>query len=75
MMIKINKLLAGVRRFAKAEKGLVTVEWVAMTAGMVVAAIAVSYVVMHNTRISAQAIGSGITTLRDTKFGATGSKL
>jgi len=75
MMGKINQMLAGIRRFAKQEKGLVTVEWVALTAGMVVAAIAVSYAVMHNTNTSAAKVGGGISTAVTTKFGNGGSKL
>ena len=36
------------RRLAKSEDGLVTVEWVALAAAMVVGAITVGYIVMNN---------------------------
>jgi hypothetical protein len=75
MMGKINQMLAGIRRFASREKGLVTVEWVALSAGMVVAAIAVSYAVMHNTRVSASKVGQGISAAVTAKFGKNGSAL
>ena len=74
-MMRINKMLSGIRRFARAEKGLVTVEWVALSAGMVVAAIAIAYVVMTNTKTQAKSIGSGIQTTRNNVFGPNGSKL
>ncbi len=59
-MKKSSGFLGGLRRFIRAEDGLVTVEWVALTAGMVIAAVAISYVVMSNTQTEAKAVGSGV---------------
>ena len=59
-MKKSSGFLNGLRRFIRAEDGLVTVEWVALTAGMVIAAVAISYVVMSNTQTEAKAVGSGV---------------
>jgi hypothetical protein len=64
-----------IRNFVSVEDGLVTVEWVALTAGMVVAAVAIGFIVMNNTYVEGQAIGNGITNAVDTKFGVGGSNL
>ena len=75
-MESLKKLfLRGVCNFARREEGLVTVEWVALTASMVIAAVVVSYTVMHNTNQQAQSVGNGITTTVTTVYGANGSKL
>ena len=45
----MNSLKNKIRNFVRVEDGLVTVEWVALTAGMVVAAVAIGFIVMQNT--------------------------
>ena len=72
---QFRKTLRDLRNFAHREDGLVTVEWVALTAAMVVSAVVVSYTVMHNTNTQAQAIGTGITNQVTTVYGVNGSKL
>jgi hypothetical protein len=57
----MKALINNARRFVRVEDGLVTVEWVALTAGMVVAAIAIGFIVMNNTYNEASKIGGGIT--------------
>jgi hypothetical protein len=64
-----------IRNFVRVEDGLVTVEWVALTAGMVVAAVAIGFIVMQNTYEEASDIGGGIGAATTAKFGADGSKL
>jgi hypothetical protein len=64
-----------IRRFIKRENGLVTVEWVALTAGMVIAAVAIGFVVMNNTKRGASRVGAGISGTITTKYGNAGSKL
>ena len=54
-----------VRRFVLNEDGLVALEWIAMTAGVVVIALAVGFVLMSNTDKSAGNIGGGIQTKAD----------
>ena len=68
-------MLKTLRNFAKADDGLVTVEWVALTAGMVIAAVAIGYAVMNNTKRSASKVGAGISGAITTKYGRSGSKL
>ncbi len=62
--------LSGLRRFIRVEDGLVTVEWVALTAGMVIAAVAIGYTVMSNTKSASANIGGGIDTQVTAKYGA-----
>jgi hypothetical protein len=64
-----------IRDLVRVEDGLVTVEWVALTAGMVVAAVAIGFIVMNNTYTEGKGIGSGITEATDLKFGKSGSNL
>jgi Flp pilus assembly pilin Flp len=47
-------------RLVKREDGLVTVEWVALAAAMVVGAVAIAYLVMHNLEGPAKTIGNTI---------------
>jgi hypothetical protein len=75
VMKKSSGFLAGLRRFIRGEDGLVTVEWVALSAGMVVAAVAISFTVMHTTGLQAAKIGSGIAAKTSTVFGANGSNV
>jgi len=74
-MQKSQGFLAGIRRFIKVEDGLVTVEWVALTAGMVVAAVAIGFAVMNNTATSAKNIGGNISAVNTNVYGNNGSKL
>jgi hypothetical protein len=64
-----------IRRFIRVEDGLVTVEWVALTAGMVVAAVAIGFIVMNNTYNEASSIGNNIIGTTTSVYGAGGSKL
>ena len=72
---QFRKTLRDLRNFTRQEDGLVTVEWVALTAAMVVSAVVVSFTVMHNTNTQAQAVGSGITNQVTSTYGTNGSKL
>ena len=72
---QFRKTLRVLRNFARREDGLVTVEWVALTASMVIAAIVVSYTVMHNTNTEAKAVATGITNQVTNTYGVDGSKL
>ena len=66
----MRSMLKSLHRFIRIEDGLVTVEWVALTAGMVVAAVAIGYVVMLNTGQQANSIGTNIGTEVTASFGA-----
>jgi hypothetical protein len=72
---RLQKMLQGLRNFACREDGLVTVEWVALTAAMVVAAIVISFSVMKNTSTEAKTIGNGIAPQVTNTYGANGSNL
>jgi hypothetical protein len=74
-MKKSSGFLGGLRRFIRVEDGLVTVEWVALTAGMVVAAVAIGYIVMNNTYKQASKVATGISTTTTAVFGANGANL
>ena len=65
----MNSLKNKIRNFVRAEDGLVTVEWVALTAGMVVAAVAIGYIVMDNTASEANTVGKGIPAAITSTFG------
>ena len=69
------KSLKNIGRFVKVEDGLVTVEWVALTAGMVVAAVAIGFIVMSNTYTASNNVGGNILGTSDSKYGVGGSKL
>jgi hypothetical protein len=75
VMKKSSGFIGGLRRFIRVEDGLVTVEWVALTAGMVVAAVAIGFIVMSNTYKQASSVATGISTTTTAKYGANGSKL
>jgi hypothetical protein len=47
-------------RLIKREDGLVTVEWVALAAAMVVGAVTIGYLVLSNLQAPANSIGKGI---------------
>ena len=70
-----RKNLRDLCNFARREDGLVTVEWVALTAAMVVAAVVISYTVMHNTNTEAATIGTGVNNQVTNTYGTNGSKL
>ena len=53
-------------RLAKSEDGLVTVEWVALAAAMVVGAVSIGWLVMVNLKAPANSIGTGISTTATT---------
>ena len=74
-MKKSSGFLGGLRRFIKVEDGLVTVEWVALTAGMVVAAVAIGFIVMQNTYRAGKTVGSGISAAVIAKYGVNGANL
>ena len=63
------------RRFWVLEQGLVTTEWIALTAGMIVAAIAIGFLVMSTTAKQGNSVTSNIISNRNTIFGPNGSKL
>ena len=71
----MKSLINKARRFISVEDGLVTVEWVALSAGMVVAAIAVGFIVMQTTYTESQNVSNNIIGTSTSVFGATGSKL
>ena len=63
MMIATRKFLrSGLRSFIKSEDGLVTVEWVALAAAVVVGGITLVWLVMNNLKAPANTIGSQINT-------------
>ena len=68
-MKKSSGFLGGLRRFIRVEDGLVTVEWVALTAGMVIAAVAIGFIVMNNTGKAAKNVGGSITNAVSTIYG------
>ena len=70
-----QKMLRDLRNFGNREEGLVTVEWVALTAAMVVAAVVISYSVMTNTNTQAKTVGTGIANQVTNTYGTNGSKL
>jgi len=73
---KSSGFLAGLRRFIRVEDGLVTVEWVALTAGMVVAAVAIGFIVMKSTADNSTGIGNNIASSVSTIYGGpTATKL
>ena len=72
---QFRKTVRDLRNFARREDGLVTVEWVALTASMVIAAVVISYTVMHNTNTQAQAVGTGVANQVTSTYGANGTKL
>ncbi len=74
-MKKSSGFLGGLRRFIRVEDGLVTVEWVALTAGMVVAAVAIGFVVMKSTADNSKGIGNNITTEITGNYGLNGANL
>jgi len=70
-----QKVLRDLWDFGRCEDGLVTVEWVALTAAMVVAAIVISFSVMKNTSTQAKTIGNKIAPQIVNTYGVNGSSL
>ena len=62
-----------VRHFIRVEDGLVAVEWIALLAGLVVAGVAVIFIVMQNTSTGGSQVG-GIAQPSDKVFGASEEK-
>lgn len=60
------KARRGLSRFVRNEDGLVTVEWVALAAAMVVGAVSIGWLVMVNLKTPANSIGTGINTTATT---------
>lgn len=54
------------RRFLKGEDGLVTVEWVALAAAMVVGAVSIGWLVAFNLKAPSNQIGTRINTIATT---------
>jgi hypothetical protein len=71
----MKMLKQSARQFLRVEDGLVTVEWVALTAGMVVAAVAIGFIVMQNTYQEGDAVGKGITQQTTDIYGDDGANL
>ncbi len=71
----MKALRRNVSRFITVENGLVTVEWIAITAGMVIAAVAIGFIVSKNTYKAGSKLGSTNTTTVNALFGPNGSKL
>jgi hypothetical protein len=71
-MKKSSGFLGGLRRFIRVEDGLVTVEWVALTAGMVVAAVAIGFIVMNNTYNAGKTVGGSILSRTSTTYSNLG---
>ena len=69
------KALKNIHRYIKVEDGLVTVEWVALTAGMVVAAVAIGFIVMSNTYKEGNQVGGNIIGTTSGVYGTGGANL
>ena len=54
--------LRWMRRFVRSENGVLTVEWVALAACMVLGAVVLSFMVMHGLSATATSIGTQLTT-------------
>jgi uncharacterized membrane protein len=48
MLNSVTKIKTGLRRFAENESGAVTVDWVALTAGIIVVGLAIVWYIMDN---------------------------
>jgi Flp pilus assembly pilin Flp len=60
--LRCDDALKRIRRFVHSEKGVVTVEWVALAACMALGAIVLSYAVLHSLGATANSIGCQLTT-------------
>ena len=70
-----GQLRFGLLDFTRREDGLVTVEWVALTAAMVVAAVVISFSVMTNTNRKGKEVGNSIGNQVTNTYGSNGNKL
>jgi hypothetical protein len=64
-----------IRHFIRIEDGLVTVEWVALTAGMVVAAVAVGFIVMRTTYGEGNQVANNVIGTSTSVYGSKGTNL
>ncbi len=71
----MKALQKNIRRFITLEDALVTTEWIAITAGMVIAAVAIGFLVSKNTYKASSKIGTSNATTVNALFGPNGSKL
>jgi hypothetical protein len=71
----MNSFKNKIRNFVRIEDGLVTVEWVALTAGMVVAAVAVGFIVMQTTYGEANKVGNNVIGTTTSVYGPKGTNL
>ena len=56
--LRCYRALLWIERFGRSEKGVITVEWVALAACMVVGAVAISFMVMNSLAATATCIGN-----------------
>ena len=59
--LRCYRALLWIERFGRSEKGLVSVEWVALAACMVIGAVAISFMVMQSLVGVANSIGNQLT--------------
>lgn len=59
-ILAIRKHLSFVRRFANAENGVVTIEWVALGGAVLVGAITIGWLVLNTLKAPASSVGSNI---------------
>ena len=56
----MKSCMNGIRGFFRRESGLVAVEWVALTSGLVIGAIVIGVTVMDQTEVEASGMATGI---------------
>ena len=61
--LRCDDSLRWMGRFVRSENGVLTVEWVALAACMVVGAVVISFYVMHSLSATAQCIGNQLSGL------------
>ena len=61
--LRCDDALRWMERFVRSENGVLTVEWVALAACMVVGAVVISFYVMHSLSATAQCIGNQLSGL------------
>ncbi len=67
----MQKLAAGFRRFTKREDGLVTVEWIAIAAAVVIGGVALVWTLYNQLGSPGSAISSKISTVANTPIPVT----
>jgi Flp pilus assembly pilin Flp len=70
---KVKSAFKWLRGFAGNERGLVTVEWVALAGAVVIGGITVVWIVMNNLQTPASSIGSNITSCETSAAQNSGS--